>query len=203
MTSIQSALRKKVKEGLKKLIVVRFSPTIYRITKITQVSKGKMGFPTYLIEDTQGNLVRTTSGTPKRFNSGELLKIGSNTPLTHSINLERANFLNRVRAEDLNVAEPEQEPEPEPEPLNPPVVPLPKPVSKYGSKDWTQALKGKTFNDFDNIPSQIVKVEYSRTYIEYIIDYRNTNGVFQATLGDIIELSANEPWFQPEYNQRR
>lgn len=125
MTIIQSVLRKKVKEGNKKLIVVRFSPTIYKIVRIIPVSRGKVGFPHYYLEDSAGQMVINSIGNPKTFNSGELLKIGQGTPQNHRIDLTRANFLNRVRAEDLNVErEPEQEPEPaaEPEPRPPRIV---------------------------------------------------------------------------------
>jgi len=207
MTSIQSALRKKVKEGLKKLIVVRFSPTIYSISKIFPVPPGKLGFPSYLIEDSQGNLVRNISGTPKKFNSGELLKIGQETPKKHPVDLERANFLNRVRAQDLNVESPEQQQQQQEEESRQQQQQqerqhqrqAEKPITKFGSKDWTRILKGKEFQDFDHIPSIILKVVYDRSYKEYIVDYRNNAGIFQATLGDILELAKDEPWFQPEW----
>ena len=195
MTSIQSALRKKVKEGTKKLIVVRFSPAVYRITRIQPVARGKVGFPIYFLEDMEGNPVRNASGKSlKRFNSGELLKIGANTPLTHPIDLERANFLNRVRAEDLNVQRETSPAEtPVEESIEEPKTKEPKSVSKWGSKDWTIALKGKSFDDFDKLPATILKVVYSRVYREYIVDYRvdGQSQINQATLGDILELGFN------------
>ena len=205
MTSIQSALRKKVKEGNKKLIVVRFSPTVYRIRRVLPVARGKLGFPGYYIEDTDGNLVRNGNGNPKRFNSGELLKLDKDTPLNHPIDLARANFLNHDDAEDLNVETPDANADANAnaeEILNatrPVAAPKPKLVSKFGSKDWTQALKGKSFNDFDNIPAKIFKVVYSRVYKEYIVDYKVGDETNQATLSDILELPEKEPWFKPEY----
>jgi len=99
----------------------------------------------------------------------------------------------------LNV-ESEEEPVP-PAPIvrRQPVVREPKPVSKYTGKDWTEALKGKSFTDFDGDPAIIKDVYYSYEYRTFVVDYV-ANGVLSvATLADILELSQREPWFLPAY----
>ena len=114
--------------------------------------------------------------------------------------MTRANYLNRyLDGEDLYI-----EPEEElflPEPI---VAPIrePKPVNTLKSKEWNDALKGKTFTDYDNVRSKILKVEYSRTYKSYVVDYRpiqNATQTLQEELGPILELSTGEDWFLPDY----
>ena len=50
--------------------------------------------------------------------------------------------------------------------------------------------------------SKILKVEYSRTYKSYVVDYRpvqNATQTLQEELGPILEISTREDWFIPDY----
>jgi transposase InsO family protein len=199
MTAIQSALRKKVKEGNKKLIVIRFSPALYRIARIIPVKRGQVGFPKYVIEDLAGHPVLTSGGNPKRFNSGDILKVSKETQRDHRIDLSRANFLNRIPANDKDLQIPRVVEPPAAPIVRPPLIREPKPVSKYSGKDWTDALKGKSFVDFDGKQAIIKDVYYSYGDRTFVVDYL-VNGVLSvATLGDVLDLSQGESWFLPEY----
>ena len=50
--------------------------------------------------------------------------------------------------------------------------------------------------------SKILKVEYSRTYQSYVVDYRPiqiATQTLQEELVPILELSTGEDWFIPDY----
>jgi len=52
------------------------------------------------------------------------------------------------------------------------------------------------------VRSKILKVEYSRTYKSYVVDYRpvqNATQTLQEELGPILEISTREDWFIPDY----
>jgi len=201
MSSFQSSLRQKEKEGTKKLVVVRFSPEIYVIDTIRPVPQGQFAYPLYYLKDNENRLIRLKNGNPRPFNSGELLKIGQHTPMNHVIDLTRANFLNRNRdGEDLYKEPPVHEQELPPAPPRP--VSQPKPTSHWKSKEWTDALKSKLFTDYDGVRCRVLKVEYSRIYRSYIVDYRfveNDRQTYQEELKPILELSRGEDWFIPAY----
>jgi hypothetical protein len=153
MAAFQSTIRQKNKEGNQKLVVVRFSPEIYEIQSIRPVKKGQFGYPLYILKDSQDRMIRYANNNPRTFNSGDLLKVGRDTPAY--IDLTRANYLNRnIDGENLYI-----EPEEElflPEPIIAPVRQS-KPVNTWKSKKWNDALKGKTFTDYDNVRSKILK----------------------------------------------
>jgi len=183
------------------MVVVRFSPEVYIVDTIRPVPAGQFAYPLYFLKDSQQRLIRLKNGNPRPFNSGEILKVGQNTPMNHIIDLTRANFLNRNRdGEDLynepRVVE-EELPPPPPRP-----IPQPKPVSQWKSKEWSDALKSKLFTDYDGVRCRILKVEYSRVYRSYIVDYRyleNGRETFQEELKPILELARGEDWFIPAY----
>jgi len=203
MSSFQSSLRQKEKEGTKKLVVVRFSPEVYVVDTIRPVPQGQFAYPLYYLKDSLGRLIRLKNGNPRPFNSGELLKIGQHTPMNHVIDLTRANFLNRNRdGEDLYKEPPVHEQELPPAPPRP--VSQPKPTSQWKSKEWTDALKSKLFTDYDGVRCRVLKVEYSRIYRSYIVDYRfveNDRQTYQEELKPILELSRGEDWFIPAYEE--
>ena len=57
MSAIQTGLRQKEKAGNKKLIVVKFSPDVYRIKEVIFPKQGRIGLPKYIIEDRDGRFV--------------------------------------------------------------------------------------------------------------------------------------------------
>ena len=100
MSSFQTSLRQKKKEGNQKLVVVRFSPEIYEIQSIRPVKQGQFGYPLYILKDSQDRIIRYANNNPRPFNSGDLLKVGRDTPAY--IDLTRANYLNRnIDGEDI------------------------------------------------------------------------------------------------------
>ena len=100
MSAFQSTLRQKKKEGNQKLVFVRFSPEIYEIQSIRPVKQGKFEFPMYFLKDSKDRIIRYANNNPRPFNSGDLLKVGKDTPAY--IDWTRANYLNRnIDGEDL------------------------------------------------------------------------------------------------------
>ena len=206
MASFQSGIRKKMKEGTQKLVVVRFSPDIYEIQSIRPVPEGQFGYTLYYLKDNQDRLIRYKNNNPRPFNMGDLLKVSQTTP--KYIDLTRANYLNRIPdGQDLYI-----EPPVTSEFLSesafvktPAPAPIKKPIETWKSKEWTDELKGKEFTDYDNIRSKILKIEYSRTYKKYVVDYRQVSSsnknaqTLQEELGPILDLSRGEDWFIPPY----
>jgi len=180
---------------------VRFSPEIYQIDSIKPVSAGQFGCPLYLLKDSQGRITRYKSNSRRPPSSGELLKVGTDTPVGHVIDLTRASYLSKSRGgEDLYY-----EPEVRQVRLAPvPVQRPPVPVSQYRSKEWTDALKNKLFTDYDGVRSRIIKVVYSRVYRSYTVDYGHVESAvqtYQEELKLVLELSQNEDWFVPAYRE--
>jgi hypothetical protein len=102
MSAFQSTIRQKKKEGNQKLVVVQFSPEIYEIQSIRPVKQGQFGYPLYILKDFQDRIIRYANNNPRPFNSGDLLKVGRDTPVY--IDLTRANYLNRnIDGEDLYI----------------------------------------------------------------------------------------------------
>jgi hypothetical protein len=100
MAAFQSTIRQKKKEGNQKLVVVQFSPEIYEIQSIRPVKQGQFGYPLYILKDSQDRIIRYANNNPRPFNSGDLLKVGRDTPAY--IDLTRANYLNRnIDGEDI------------------------------------------------------------------------------------------------------
>ena len=196
MSSFQSTLRQKEKEGTKKYVVVRFSPQIYQIQTIVPVPAGQFGYP----KDSQNRSIRLKNGKPRAFNSGELLKISSNTPTGHVIDLTRANYLNRNKdGEDLYYEPPaRQEAVPPPPPPAQNVIKLPK-----TGKEWTAALKGKEFTDVDNIRYYISEVLFDSELQSWVVvfvkvgeDNIARNREIQS-FKDILEVCLGEDWYTP------
>ena len=99
LTAFQSALRKREKEGSKKLVVVRFSPQVYKTSKTTPTPKGKFGYPKYQLKDSAGSTVKSDAGYSKSLMSSDLLQVGEATPQSHPVDLTQESFLSRVKSE--------------------------------------------------------------------------------------------------------
>ena len=56
LANFQSAVRKELKAKNSKQIIVRFSPEIYAIEKVIPVKPDKVGFPLYILKNSQNQL---------------------------------------------------------------------------------------------------------------------------------------------------
>jgi len=153
LAAIQLGIRKKIKMGNKKLVVVPFSPDVYRIESVRKVAEDKLGIPTYLIVDKDGNRVMDEkTGNVKQFKQSDLLLIpnDANKDMTTE-ELEKlkdqVDKLNRLNSTSEIFVEGDEIEEPLIEPTKPVQVKKPKRIAKY--ELWTELLKGKEFTDTD------------------------------------------------------
>jgi hypothetical protein len=127
--------------GNKKLDVVPFSSDVYRIESVRKVAEDKLGIPTYLIVDKDGNRVMDEkTGKVKRFKQSDLLLIpnDANANLTAE-ELEKlkdqVDKLNRLHSSSEIFVEGNVEEEPPVEPAKPVREKKPKALAKY--ELWT------------------------------------------------------------------
>ena len=119
LANFQSAVRKELKAKNSKQIIVRFSPEIYTIEKVIPVKPNKVGFPLYILKNSQNQIILNETGRKRIFGGHDLLKVPDNT-LPTVIDLTKANSLNRIplpkqgdTGRDLYIEREEDEPEPE------------------------------------------------------------------------------------------
>ena len=144
-------MRKELKAKNSKQIVVRFSPEIYTIEKVIPVKPDKVGFPLYILKNSQNQIILNESGKKRIFGGNDLLKVPDDT-LPTLIDLTRANALNRIPSpqqgemgRDLYI-EPVDDPEPEPVESSNQGVKT-QPISQWKSKEWKEEFKNKEFTD--------------------------------------------------------
>ena len=144
LAATQSQLRQKIKAGNKKLIVVRFSPDVYKISEIRMPKQNRIGFPKYIVEDLDGNTILQSGKTyPILFNRYDLLKVGVNQRAI--LSSKNANTLNRLNnPEDLLEQEPAVQAVAQAIPIAR-AEKVTKSVAKYGATDWNRELKGKEY----------------------------------------------------------
>ena len=177
----QTQIRQKIKAGNKKLVVVHWSPEVYRIQEVRLPKQGRIGYPKYVVENSEGNYI-TKEGTeyPQLFYRSELLQVTANQ--RSIISQKNANSLNRLNnPEDILVAGDQRTAEPVETVANPiPVAraePIQKPVDKYTTADWNRELKGKEFTD-EGERYMILAVEFKRgdnvnNYICDVVETKN------------------------------
>ena len=210
LANFQSAVRKELKAKNSKQIVVRFSPEIYTIEKVIPVKPDKVGFPLYILKNSQNQIILNESGKKRIFGGNDLLKVPDDT-LPTLIDLTRANALNRVpppqqgeTGRDLYIEPVVDDPDPvqrkqsrrEREP---------KPISQWKSKEWKEELKNKEFTD-EGTRWIIVDVLYDRAekvYMGFYIPKGQKNVAKnreRTPLKEIFQLAeATEDWVKPEY----
>ena len=212
LANFQSAVRKELKAKNSKQIVVRFSPEIYTIEKVIPVKPDKVGFPLYILKNSQNQIILNESGKKRIFGGNDLLKVPDDT-LPTLIDLTRANALNRIPSpqqgetgRDLYIEPVVDDPEPEPvERKQSRRIEEPKPISQWKSKEWKEELKNKEFTD-EGIKWIIVDVLYDRAEKVYMAIYipkgeKNVAKNRERTpLKEIFQLAeATEDWVKPEY----
>jgi transposase InsO family protein len=91
----QSQLREKIKAGKKKLIVVHFSPDVYRIKQVFPPQQNRLGQYKYTLENAEGKFVeRQGKDYAERFKRIDLLKVGANQKTI--LSQTDANTLNKL-----------------------------------------------------------------------------------------------------------
>ena len=212
MSNFQSAIRAKNKAGNQKQVIVKFSPSIYKIEKVISVKPNATGFPLYILKDNQDRIILNEDGTKRVFKGADLLKIPKDT-LPSTIDLTKVNFLNRVEKEDQGMRardlfiEPE-EAEEKNEILKTPKEKKPKSPKNYTFKEWDELLEGKTFID-EGIEWKIYEVYKDKN--RFVVDYYDSKFANRGEdflkqleketsyLKEVLEFSQNEDWFQPEF----
>lgn len=136
----QSNLGEEVREGSKKYVVVCFSPEIYQTESVEPVSPGQLGCPLYYLGDSRGRVTRYKKQRVRPSNSGEVQKVGSETPDNNrTTDLTRASFLGKNQSGEDLFYEPPVGQEPVQAPVRTPVVRSPK-----SGRDWTNFFKRRT-----------------------------------------------------------
>ena len=164
LASTQSQIRQKIKAGNKKLVVVHWTPDVYRVLERKMPKQGRIGLPKYIIANEEGNYItKEGKSYPQLFTRYDLLKV--NADQRAIISQKNANTLNRLNnPEDIII----QGHEPE-EPVKTTAYAIPvaraesiaKPVTEYKTADWNRELRGKEFTD-EGTRYVILDVEYKR-----------------------------------------
>ena len=149
LANFQSAVRKELKAKNSKQIIVRFSPEIYTIEKVIPVKPNKVGFPLYILKNSQNQIILNETGKKRIFGGHDLLKVPDNT-LPTVIDLTKANSLNRIplpkqgdTGRDLYIEPEEDEPEPETtaKPQRQSRKLEPKPIQQWKSAEWRRCVE--------------------------------------------------------------
>jgi len=214
MSSIQTELRQKEKAGNKKLIVVKFSPDVYRIKEVKMPKQGRIGLPKYVIEDKDGRFVtKENREYAKLFNRNDLLKVGEDQRVI--LSTKNANTLNRLNSpEDIMVdgelAQKNAEPVKAVARVTPVQTAVVKTVSQYQTKEWREALIGKTFV-MDQVKYSIDEVFYqnNKTFKGYICEVNTPDNVVAGNqlpedgryvaLYEVLKNGRKEKWFESDY----
>jgi len=214
MSSIQTELRQKEKAGNKKLIVVKFSPDVYRIKEVKMPKQGRIGLPKYIIEDKDGRFVtKENREYAKLFNRNDLLKVGEDQRVI--LSTKNANTLNRLNnPEDIMVdgelAQKNAEPVKAVARVTPVRTAVLKTVSQYQTKEWREALIGKTFV-MDQVKYSIDEVFYqnNKTFKGYICEVNTPDNVVAGkqlpeddryvALYEVLKNGRKEKWFESDY----
>ena len=160
----QTQIRQKIKAGNKKLVVVHWTPEVYRVHERKMPKQRRIGFPKYIVENEEGNYVtRENSNHPQLFNRSDLLKVMADQ--RNIISQKNANTLNRLNnPEDIMVEGEQAAKEAHAVAVAVPVanaIPITKPVTKYKTADWNEELERKEFTD-EGVRYVILGVEYQK-----------------------------------------
>ena len=197
----QSQLREKIKAGKKKLIVVHFSPDVYRVKQVFPPHQNRLGQYKYTLENAEGKIVeRQGKDYAERFKRIDLLKVGANQKMI--LSQSDANTLNKLNdPEDIQVESNE--------PI--PVVAKPIPAAKekkikkiddFNSRDWENFLKDKEFTDSDDdIRYRITSVSNkNKTYICRVVESNNPKIWRLFTLYDVLVEGKKESWYIKDFD---
>jgi len=207
LSAINSKVRKLMKEGNSKLLVVKYSAEVFIIYRLVKTANDKIGLPRYVLEDENGNVLVNENNKQQQFKQSDLLKVSQNTITNLTSN--DVNKLNRINAviqrPELLV----------PEPVVQPVVRerVEKPIARYTSKDWNTFLKGKDFTD-TGVRYRILDIFFERgnnvnNYVVDVIETTNIDANGRPTVSKrnrpkyllyaVLDEARNEDWFKNDY----
>ena len=203
LSSQQTELRNKIKAGKKKLIIVHFSPDIYRVKQVYKPKTNKLSQYEYTVESLDGNkVVKTGSNISQRFTINDLLKVTANQK--NILSQKNADTLNRLRnPEDIEIQGREKEPvEVAITREKTIVLPKEKAIEDYKSAEWTKFLKDKEFTD-EGKRFKIVDVFYEgRTYICEVKNVKSSRVKNEFyTLYAVLKEANREDWWKTEFKQ--
>jgi hypothetical protein len=208
MVALFSDLRRKVKEGRKKEIIVQYSPDLYRVKLWNRNfdalhEKQQYTLTTLdnqpVLTEFKANRPNKVRG-PKRFFATDFIKVGADDE-EPNINMEQANALNKIANGTHLIpnrqAEPESESdsssssssseEEETDPMN------------WRTKEWNNFLKDKTFEDEGRW--KIIKVQYNRKERNYTCDVEQGDDENEMLLHEVLHESKAEPWYRKEFDE--
>ena len=199
----QSQLREKIKAGKKKLIVVHFSPDVYRIKQVFPPQQNRLGQYKYTLENAEGKFVeRQGKDYAERFKRIDLLKVGANQKTI--LSQTDANTLNKLNdPEDIQVASNEPIPVAVAKPIPVAKVQKVKKMEDFNSRDWQILLKNKEFTDSDDgIRYRITSVSNkNKTYICRVVELQNPKIWRLFSLHDVFVEGRTEPWFEKGFEE--
>ena len=218
LASTQSQIRQKIKAGNKKLVVVHWTPEVYRILDRKMPKQGRIGLPKYIVANEAGNFI-TKEGKdyPQLFTRYDLLKVSAGQ--RNIISQKNANTLNRLNnPEDIVIQGdlPAEVPQAVAQAI--PVARaerVTKPVVAYKTADWNQELKGKEFTDEgtryvilgvefkrgDNINNYLCDVVEKRDYVNGKPRVKKADRPYYILYAVLKEAKANkENWYVRDYN---
>jgi len=206
LSSQQTELRSKIKAGKKKLIIVHFSPDVYKVKQVFKPKTNKLSQFQYTLETLNGEKVLKPGETnsAQRFNINDLLKV--NEDQKSILSQKNADTLNRLRnPEDIEVEvknyKPKEIDEIEKKEKKV-VVPKEKEFKDYkSSADWNKFLKDKEFND-EGKRYKIDDVFYEgRTYICKVKNVKSPRAKEDFyTLYSVLQEAKDESWWRPEFS---
>ena len=214
LSSVQSELRKRIKDKQSKYIVANYSPQVYEVFKVWKPNDDKLGLPKYSLMDTDTRILITPNNRFKRFKQSDLIKVSPDSTEIHPSIINKLNMLDnpdyfdaqgdielkeRERANQLRVRE---------RPVRERVV---KEIKNYNEKDWNTELEDKVFTEMigrRKMKWKITKVKYSRTYKTYMVYYLPQNsreGVEEtesSTLKEILQDAKQngDEWYKLKYD---
>jgi hypothetical protein len=97
MSAIFNNIRKLLKEGNSKQIVVSYTPEVFTVNKVIQ-KNGVLERNKYLIENSDGNLLTKANGKNKYFYASDLLPFNDGEP--SNITMTQALKLNKVETNE-------------------------------------------------------------------------------------------------------
>jgi hypothetical protein len=175
LSAIQSHIRQQEKSGQGKYVVVHYTPEVFYISRVYPVKEGKIGLPTYTVQDTDTRVIIDKDNKFVRFRQSDLLKVNPNTVTT--MNQANANKLNQTN-EEFNILrqgdlEPPREVPQAPRPPRPSKAPL-----QFKSQEWNQHLKDKIFIEKvgrRNVEWKIKEIKYDRRNKQWMCYYLPVN----------------------------
>ena len=212
MIALFSDLRRKVKEGNKKNIIVQYSPDVYRVriwNRNFDALHEKQQYVLYTLDNPpQPVLTEFKANKPnkvrglKRFFATDFLKVGVDDEAT-DITMHDANALNKIAngthlIPNNRQSESESESESDEESSSSEEEEETDPMD-WKTKEWSDFLVGKSFEDEGRW--KIIKVQYNRKERNYTCDVEQGDDENEMLLFEVLQESKGEDWYRKEFDE--